>query len=572
MKKFVFTVLFVLLTVGFVACRQERNDADTARLVRLDSLLALQPEVVLDSLKLIKTNELNRYNKAYHQLLDIIAKDKTYFNFTSDSLINTTVDELADYRSHQPQNYARSLMYQGIVRYRIQITDSTSYQPLKEAYSIFQSLSHPDLRTQYLCLYYLGEIHDENSNIKLGKQYVNEAVNIAKQLNDTSYLYACYRDLFWNAMKQSNYKRAGYYIDTLSKYVISQDDYLISFKNIQSTYCQYTNQHVKAIELERQIIQINKRSQFENTFISDYYCLSTSFGELNQSDSALKYAALTIEAIQDTCFRLNYLYYLNLGEIAEKAGKWTLSSNAYKKSYELLNSSIEKNMDSKIFELEKKYDLAEAENKILHFKTRAIILSAVALFMLFIIVLLLQHSRRQKQIKTLTEQRNMALENEKNLIEERQQILILENNRSEQELVKKQLIISFFKEISKQNLAIKNFLYDLKINNYIVNNLALYNRISEEYNNYNQKTKINSSDLLSDEVLIKLTGIPNEDIVKLNKSEQLILLLITLNVSNKEIALLLNTSSDSIRNRKLKLKKKIEHFQIHFEWQSSDLI
>ena len=103
-----------------------------------------------------------------------------------------------------------------------------------------------------------------------------------------------------------------------------------------------------------------------------------------------------------------------------------------------------------------------------------------------------------------------------------------------------------------------------------MNNLALYNRISEEYNNYNQKTKINSSDLLSDEVLIKLTGIPNEDIVKLNKSEQLILLLITLNVSNKEIALLLNTSSDSIRNRKLKLKKKIEHFQIHFEWQSSD--
>lgn len=65
-----------------------------------------------------------------------------------------------------------------------------------------------------------------------------------------------------------------------------------------------TNQPTKAIELERQILELKKKSQPENTDISDYYFLSTSFEKLNQSDSALKYATLIIEAIQYTCYNL----------------------------------------------------------------------------------------------------------------------------------------------------------------------------------------------------------------------------------------------------------------------------
>jgi hypothetical protein len=71
--------------------------------------------------------------------------------------------------------------------------------------------------------------------------------------------------------------------------------------------------------------------------------------------------------------------------------------------------------------------------------------------MLSVIVIMIQHSIRQKQIKTLTEERNKALENEKLLLYEKRQSLTDENSRNEQELVKKQLILSFFQQASMQN-------------------------------------------------------------------------------------------------------------------------
>jgi len=199
MKWFGYISFFSFLLLATVACQQEKNNDDTAELVQLDSLLSVQPEAALDSLELIETDNLNKYNKAYHQLLEVIAKDKTYFNFISDSLIKSTVDLLSTFRSKQPNNYARSLMYKGIVHYRMQITDSTAYQPLREAALLFRTLTPPDLKNQYLCFYYLGEIHDKNNNILQSKSYYEKAAQIAKQLGDTSYLFSSYMNLFWNS-------------------------------------------------------------------------------------------------------------------------------------------------------------------------------------------------------------------------------------------------------------------------------------------------------------------------------------------------------------------------------------
>lgn len=84
-------------------------------------------------------------------------------------------------------------------------------------------------------------------------------------------------------------------------------------------------------------------------------------------------------------------------------------------------------MDTKILEHEKKYDLTESENVALHFRNRTIILVAVVMLLLFVIIVLVQHSIRQKQIKTLTEERNRALENEKLLLYEKQKNLSEEN-------------------------------------------------------------------------------------------------------------------------------------------------
>lgn len=562
MKQLIYLSLFIVIFISLSACRQEKDNTETARLAQLDNLLSLHPEAVLDSLKQINPSQLSTYNKAYYQLLEIIAKDKTYYEFSSDSLINSTVDVLSTYRSKQTNNYARSLMYQGIVRYRMNITDSIAYQPLKDAKTLFQTLTPPELRNQYLCLYYLGEIHEKNNNTKLASNYYSNAVQIAKSLNDSSYLYSTYSGLFWVSMKRSDYNSAKHYLDTLSNHKMVGDEFTISFKNMQSAYFQYTEQHNNAIKIEKEILKIKDKLQLSHGSISNFYSISKSYLNVSQLDSALKYATLTVEAIQDTNYHLNYLYYHNMGLIAQKMKKWELSSTAYKKTYELMDRNIDKNIDTKLIELEKKYDLTESENTILHFKNRAIILAAILLFLVSVIIILIQHSIRQKQIKILTEQRNQALENEKLLLYEKHQIVIDKNKRNEQELIKKKLILSFFQQVSMQNLEIKNLLYDLKVNTFITKNKNIYNKISEEYDNYNRKSKITEIETFTDDFLIKLTGINHESAKLLNKSEKLMLLLISLDAGNREMSVLFNTSTESIRSRKLKLKKKLEQLNI----------
>lgn len=454
-------------------------------------------------------------------------------------------------------------MYQGIVRYRMQITDSTAYQPLREAARVFHSLTPPDLKNQYLCLYYLGEIHDKNNNINQSKIYYRKAAQIAKQLADTSYLFSSYMSLFWNSMKKTNYSLSALYLDTLSNYQRENEKFIISYKNMQSVYFETLGQREKSIELEKQILQLKKKPEYRNTLISNFYNISIAYHKLNQPDSALKYAELSVEVIRDTSYQLNHLYYLNLAKTAEKMGNWKLSASSYKKTYELMNRNVDKNLDTKILEIEKKYNLTEAENTTLRFKNRIIILTVVLLLMFIAIIMLMQHSIKQKQIKILTEERNKALENEKLLLYEKHQILADENGRKEQELIKKQLILSFFQQISEQNLEIKNLLYNLKINTYISKNNSIYTKILEEYENYNRKSKITVSETFADEIFTKLTGVSVEDAEKLNKSEKLMMLLLALNAGNREMSVLLNTSAESVRSRKLKLKKKLEQLNIN---------
>lgn len=572
MKHFGYIGLFAFLLLTSTACRQEKNNADTARLERLDSLLTSQPEAVLDSLKLTNTDNLNRYNKAYYQLIEVIAKDKISFNFISDSLINLTVDELFGYSAKQPGNYARSLMYQGVVRYRMQITDSTAYQPLRDANTIFSALTPPDLRNKYLCLYYLAEIHDKNKNYSLARKYLAEASTVARQIGDTSYLYSAYSGIFWIDINRSDYKGAKHYIDTISHYVLSNDEYVISFKNMQSVYFERIGQYNKSLQLEKQILQLKNKQGYQNTLLVNYFNISNAYNRLNQLDSAMKYAVLSIQSIRDTSNLMNHYYYISAAKIAEQLKIWKLSSSGYKTGYEIIKGNIDKNLDTKIFELEKKYNLTEAENKVLRFRNQTVLLIGLILILVLVVFALIQYQIKQKQIKSLIEERNRLLEREKKLLQDKQEVLINENIKNEQELLNKQLVLSFFQQISMQNLEMKNFLYDLKINTYIANNKTIYNKISKECEDYNRKTKINNGNLFSDNKLMTLTRISNKDIAKLNKSERLILLLIAIGVDNLGMAVLFNTSSDSIRNRKSQLKKKIEQNHIHLNQQLRDLI
>lgn len=241
-----------------------------------------------------------------------------------------------------------------------------------------------------------------------------------------------------------------------------------------------------------------------------------------------------------------------------------------RKTYKLaasVNLHPDQESARRVSALEKRERLTEAENKVLHFRNHIILLTGFLVVLLILVFTLVQYLIKQKQIRLLVEERNRLLETEKKLIADRQEALVNQNIVIEQELLNKQLVLSFFRQVSVQNLEMKNFLSDLKANPYIVENKALHARIAKECEDYHHNTKISNGVLFSDDKLITLTGISKSDAEKLNKSEKTILFLMAIHVDNPEIAVLFNTSAESIRNRKSQLKKKIEHNNIHLSEQ-----
>jgi hypothetical protein len=146
-----FVLLFGIIFSILLSCDKRELNPDFDRLVKLDSLILKSPEAALDSLEKTNPSNFSKYNRAYYNLLTIIASDKSYVNFTSDSLINQVVNDLSSYRVKHPNKYARALMYQGLVRYRLGKTDNLAYKPIKDAVKIFENESIKDLKNLYLC-------------------------------------------------------------------------------------------------------------------------------------------------------------------------------------------------------------------------------------------------------------------------------------------------------------------------------------------------------------------------------------------------------------------------------------
>jgi hypothetical protein len=156
MRLFYYISVAFIAIVLFIACNGRENNEIRKMLARWDTLLEKEPSAISDSLNRIDPGTLSRENRAYYSLLKTIADDKTYYEFKSDSLISKAVDF---YHLHEPygNNYIRALTYQGIVRTRMGITDSTVYEPLKKAENIYHANNNPDLSIGYILHYFLGK-------------------------------------------------------------------------------------------------------------------------------------------------------------------------------------------------------------------------------------------------------------------------------------------------------------------------------------------------------------------------------------------------------------------------------
>ncbi|NLX66589.1 MAG: hypothetical protein GXZ19_07455 [Bacteroidales bacterium] len=543
-------LFFFLLPLGCLvvcySCGNKANEHVYQQLSSWDSMIDSEPQRVSDSLQMINPEDLDRATKAYYGLLKIISDDKTYVNFTSDSLINSVSDY---YRFYDPKsnNYIRALAYQGIVRTRMGVRDSTIFEPLREAGKLFLSMQNPDPSIGYLINYFLGNIHYVNRSNTVADEYFRKALNYAYQERDSIHLFDTYLALYWNEMVPKKIETGKLYLDTLSSFynrLLGKNYFIL---NAQSIYYDVIGEPENALEREKELLQITYNQKESIDLSRLYYNISDRYTGLEQLDSAMLYAQMAIGSIQDTTYRQNYLYYQNVANIAEKQGNLSLSNEYLRNAFSLYSQSIRDRLDTRIVELEKKYDLTEAENEVLRARQQNLRIVIGALVLVIVLIFIVMHAfkvRRSAKLKLMQAEYKMQ--------QQELQAKILR-----EEAGKRKWLLQLYSHISGR-LAFLQGEFETLTQRYISSHPKVYREMETILKNTDTDLRdITKAIATDDEAFYAYTHLEDEEGV-LNTTEKMMLMLLACDADNRQLATFMNTSLESIRVRKSQLKKKMQ--------------
>ena len=546
MRYFIFIAVAAATAVLFISCNGRENGEIHKILTQWDNLLENNPEAVSDSLKTIDPQTLSRENRAYYNLLKTISDDKTYFEFRNDSLINRVVDY---YHLHEPysNNYIRSLAYKGIVRTRMGITDSTVYEPLKKADHIFHTQKNPDPATGYILHYFMGNTHYYNGNFELAGKYFQESLHNAKLKNDSLHIFDAYLAIYWNKMAQSDFDTGRKYLDSLSFFFdkITDKNYLIL--NAQSVYFEATKEFDKALDCDKKLLTLTKSQKEDIDFSSLYFAISTRYSTLNQLDSAMLYGQIAIESIVDENKKENYLFYDNVADIAEKQQNYSLANTYRQSAFTMYEKSVKDRLNTQVMELEKKYDLSEAENIALKSQQNTLIIAIIALLLAMlatILIMLNVKNRREAKIKL------MQLEHEA-------ETRAIETKLLEEEANKRDWLIQLYGHISNRLTSLQENFNTLS-QRYVSSHPKVYENMYNILHTAESDLREMPKNLIPDENTFSLyTNLSKEAAELFNANEKIMLMLLVCKADNRQISTFMNTSIESIRARKSQLKKKM---------------
>ena len=543
-RLYLFFVLIVILSMNS-SCEKANDKMLFDKLRSWDSMIDSIPYAVSDSLQLMDYYDLSRSNRAYYNLLKVISDDKTYVNFSNDSTINSVA---IYYKGHDPQNsnYIRALAYQGIVRTRMGVKDSTVYEPLREADRLLKSMPESDPSLGYLINYFLGNVHYNNRNYSSASQYFQTALNYANEEDDSTHVFDTYLAFFWNEMQHKNLDKSKLYLDSLSSFYnyLPEKDYYIL--NTQSIYYEAIGESEQALEREKEQLKIFHRQKEVIDISRLYFNISDRYSGLGQLDSAMFYAQTSIDMIEDSNYRLNHLYYQNVADIAEKQGNFLVANNYRKQAAELYKNSVQDRLDTQITEIEKKYDLTESENRVLlaHQQSMKIIIAALTLIIILIVIL-----TNVYRVRRNTKMELLVAENRLHQQELQAEIM-------EEEADKRKWLLQLYSNISDRLTFLQDE-FEKLTQRYVSSQPKVYKDMQEILKNADTDLRDINKTLTPDANTFYLYTKLSDDNGILNDKEKLMLMLLSCDADNRELATFMNTTIESIRVRKSQLKKKM---------------
>ena len=268
-------VIILVLALLLAGCRQAA--VDQARLVALDSLIAVSPDSAAALLEAYPDDSLRTAgDRAYRALLLTQARYKAYIPATGDSLISMAVEHYAD--GHDPDKRTRSLLYKGCVMTELGQTDSATYW-FKRAEAAASRDDHATLG--YINLRLADLLANELIYDTCCINYYEKSLNHYRFLPPSDYQVAAALGLSSISGIRDRARAKEYLIlaDSLAKR-LGNDDYTAQYLAQAASLAMRDSSYHQALDYASRAIGMGDHSV--RTFTSAVVCLSA----LGQTDSA----------------------------------------------------------------------------------------------------------------------------------------------------------------------------------------------------------------------------------------------------------------------------------------------
>lgn len=554
-------IIIVIITATAAALSlgiyQKRTHQINASLLQIEQLMYERPDSAWKILQHMPSiSQLRKEEQALHALLFTQAQYKNYIPVKSDSLLQIAE---AYYRTSSDSLHKAWTLFYLAQYYR----DSDEKEKVLSYFQQANIASRNIENNQFkflLNLHWANLLSDEDAENK-GIEKYQTANKYAILLKDTLKQIDLFERWGWCYLLNGKYNQA----DSLFKEAMSlsmKTEIKFLEKNLLAqlaTTAYLKKEYFLALNLINRSISLEKDS-------TELYPLwankANIFLSMNQYDSVRTYLQKDIR---------NSTLYQKAGkqkiwyQYEEKMNNLPKALEYSKRYAELLDTIYQKELSSKIIELQHKYDysLIQSENKLLKIKRQRLYISLTAICMAVLTVAVIFFYKRREEKRKLAEQ----MRSKDDLMKEMRlqlQEKTIDLHAAQEKIIEKETALD--KELSqREKMRSEYSSKEAAMRKEILRHSEIIRKM-EQLNKMSQQDKIQSrSVVLSDEEQDNLAEIVNicynnftdrlwKKFPTLTKADISLCCLIKIGISNSNMLYLLDTSKVALKKRKNRLK------------------
>ena len=550
----IITATAAVLSLGIY---QKRTHQINASLLQIEQLMYERPDSAWKILQHMPSiSQLRKEEQALHALLFTQAQYKNYIPVKSDSLLRIAE---AYYRTSNDSLHKAWTLFYLAQYYRDSDEKEKALSYFQQANIASRNIENNQFKF-LLNLHWANLLSDEDAYEK-GIEKYQTANRYAILLKDTLKQINLYGKWGWCCLLKEEDERADSLFNvglTLSATTKDRiyDKYLL---NRLSLTARERKDYKRALELVNRSLSLAKDS-------TELYPLWGNKGkillEMNQYDSAHFYLSKDTRDY-DPYFKATH--YLNWSIYEEKIKNLPKALEYSKRYAELLDTIYQKRLESKVVNLQHKYDysLIQSENKLLKIKRQRLYISLTAICMAVLTVAVIFFYKRREEKRKLAEQ----MRSKDDLMKEMRlqlQEKTIDLHAAQEKIIEKETALD--KELSqREKMRSEYSSKEAAMRKEILRHSEIIRKM-EQLNKMSQQDKIQSrSVVLSDEEQDNLAEVINicynnftdrlwKKFPTLTKADISLCCLIKIGISNSNMLYLLDTNKVALKKRKNRLK------------------